>query len=274
MRTKLFLLSAGVIAVAGCAVRVAVPELASTHPANPAAAAAPMTPASPTLQSENTRTAPADDQFPDGTDHDAMAGMDHSPMDHGAMPGMDHGSMQGMSNGRHGAQHVDEHGPSAAGQPGEESQVDRTVEVTAYDTMSYKPQSLGVKPGETIRFVVTNAGKIRHEFVIATAGEQQEHDQMMQQMPNMMHQDPNAVTLEPGETKTLIWQFGGGGVVQYACHVLGHYQTGMIGKVFVGTADAPSEDHTNTDMGAVPDMGEDMKDMEGMKGMEGMQDGH
>ena len=120
------------------------------------------------------------------------------------------------------------------GQPGKADQVQRTIEVKALDTMRYDPQTFTVKAGETIRFVVTNVGRLKHEFIIGDPAEQRAHAEMMKKMPGMEHEDPNALNLEPGETKTLIWQFGQAGVVEVACHVPGHYEAGMVAQVKVG----------------------------------------
>ncbi len=202
---------------------------------------------------------------PAGMDHSAMGtmqGMDHSKMqnmqgmDHGkmgnmagmnhdapkAMQGMDHGSANAASPGGSGHQHQNNptakhahapHGATAAGQPGNAANASRTVNVKALDTMRFAPQTVQVKAGETIRFVVTNVGKVPHEFVIATAQEQKEHAQMMQRMPGMKHEEANAVSLTPGETKTLVWQFGSDQSIELACHVPGHYPAGMVSKVSV-----------------------------------------
>jgi uncharacterized cupredoxin-like copper-binding protein len=120
------------------------------------------------------------------------------------------------------------------GQPGKADQVQRTIEVKALDTMRYDPQMFAVKAGETIRFVVTNVGRLKHEFVIGDPTEQRAHAEMMKKMPGMVHEDPNALSLEPGETKALIWQFGQAGVVEVACHVPGHYEAGMVAQMKVG----------------------------------------
>jgi uncharacterized cupredoxin-like copper-binding protein len=120
------------------------------------------------------------------------------------------------------------------GQPGKADQVQRTIEVKALDTMRYDPQTFTVKAGETIRFVVTNVGRLKHEFIIGDPAEQRAHAEMMRKMPGMEHEDPNALNLEPGETKTLIWQFGQAGMVEVACHVPGHYEAGMVAQVKVG----------------------------------------
>lgn len=158
-----------------------------------------------------------------------MQGMDHSSM--GNMKGMEHSSMAGMQgmDHSHGAGHED----SGAGKPGSAAQASRTVNVVALDTMRFDPRTLRVQAGETIRFVVTNKGKLPHEFVIASQQEQREHDEMMQKMPGMKHADGNALSLAPGETKRLVWQFGQSGTVELACHVPGHYPAGMVSKVTV-----------------------------------------
>lgn len=175
----------------------------------------------------------------------SMAGMDHSSMAN--MKGMDHAQhMQGAATAQGGSQTSASnhsmghggggHGESAAGRPGTAGQVTRTVNVTALDTMRFDPSTFAVKSGETIRFVVTNKGKVPHEFVVGTAEEQKEHEQMMQKMPGMKHDDPNAITLAPGETKSLIWQFGRSANVEIGCHIPGHYPAGMVSKVTVSGA--------------------------------------
>lgn len=122
---------------------------------------------------------------------------------------------------------------SGAGEPGNADKVDRTVEIRAMDTMRYDKPRLKAKAGETIKFVVTNAGKLRHEFMIGDAEEQREHAEMMKQMPDMVHADANMITVEPGETKSLVWQFTKTGTVEIACHIPGHYEAGMKSKVTV-----------------------------------------
>ena len=116
---------------------------------------------------------------------------------------------------------------STAGQPGDPARAMRTVEVTALDTMRFEPAKLAVQAGETVRFVVTNAGKLQHEFTIGDAKMQLEHEKMMQEMPGMRHEEPNSVALAPGETKTLVWRFGEPGTVEIGCHEPGHYPAGM-----------------------------------------------
>jgi uncharacterized cupredoxin-like copper-binding protein len=124
------------------------------------------------------------------------------------------------------------HADAAAGQPGDPAKVSRTIKVTALDIKYDRPE-IRIKAGETIRFVVTNAGKLRHEFMLGGAKAQREHAEMMKQMPDMVHEDANTLTLEPGETKSLVWQFTRAGKLEVACHIPGHYEAGMRSKIVV-----------------------------------------
>ena len=120
------------------------------------------------------------------------------------------------------------------GHPGVAAKVDRTVKITALDTMRFVPATVRVKPGETVRFVVTDEGHLVHEFILGDRREQAKHEREMQRMGGMvMADEANGITLRPGQTKTLIWTFGKAGEVEYACHQPGHYAAGMVGKIFL-----------------------------------------
>ncbi|MBI2379498.1 MAG: cupredoxin family protein [Gammaproteobacteria bacterium] len=121
----------------------------------------------------------------------------------------------------------------AVGHPGKAEAVNRTLRVDAGDDMRFQPGKIAIKAGETIRFVVRNAGKVRHEFMLGDAAEQAAHADMMRKMPDMVHEEANALTLEPGQEKALIWRFTEAGEVEFACHVPGHYEAGMKGAVSI-----------------------------------------
>lgn len=125
------------------------------------------------------------------------------------------------------------HADSAAGRPGDPGKVGRTIKITAVD-IKYDKSEIRVKAGETIKFVVTNTGKLRHEFMIGDMDEQRQHAEMMKQMPDMVHEDANTLSLEPGETKSLVWQFTKTGKLEVACHIPGHYEAGMRSQIVVG----------------------------------------
>lgn len=133
---------------------------------------------------------------------------------------------------RHGHHDTRGHDNSATGQPGDSRKVNRTIRIAARD-IEYDEPEIRVRAGETIKFVVTNTGRLRHEFMIGDAAEQREHAEMMKQMPDMVHEDASTITLDPGETKSLVWQFNGAGALEAACHIPGHYDAGMKIKVVV-----------------------------------------
>ena len=154
-------------------------------------------------------------------DHDEGHGHDddekHEPHAHGA-------------GGGHGAHTY------AVGEPVEKGVQAKRVTVSMLDTMKFvfSPPLDSLRDGEVVEFVVTNDGKIPHEFSIGNAQEQAKHSEMMRQMPTMAHNDPNAVSLKPGDSATLRWRFKGNDTVVFACNIPGHYEAGMHHKVAIG----------------------------------------
>ncbi|OYY52090.1 MAG: hypothetical protein B7Y05_23220 [Polynucleobacter sp. 24-46-87] len=147
----------------------------------------------------------------------AMGGMGAMSHDHGASGGHNHDSQN-----------------SSVGQPGIAKNVSRTIQVGMTDNMKFNPNSLQVKQGETVRFVVKNLGKTKHEMVLGTDQELQEHYKQMMNFPEMEHAEPNMVTLGAGQTGEIIWQFTKSGKVQFACLQPGHYDAGMKGSISIG----------------------------------------
>src|SRR5713101_4814700 len=126
---------------------------------------------------------------------------------------------------------VSAHGATGtAGGPGKATDVTRTVRIDAGDT-TFNVKQIQVKAGETVKFVITSKSSIPHEFVIASHDEHLEHRKMMQEMAGMtMDDEPNAVTIDPGQFKELIWKFGKDKDVEFACDIPGHAEQGMAGK--------------------------------------------
>lgn len=121
------------------------------------------------------------------------------------------------------------------GAPGDAGKVTRTVAVSMSDAMRFTPATLRVKKGETIRFVVKNTGRIKHEMVLGTVAELKEHAAVMTRFPEMEHDDPNAISVDPGQTGELIWAFSKAGKFDFACLVPGHFEAGMRGKISVSS---------------------------------------
>ena len=123
---------------------------------------------------------------------------------------------------------------SAFGDPMDAGTADRVVEISAGDNFRFDPESVTITAGETITFRVTNAGAIPHDFVLGDAASQDEHDIEMANMSgDMMHDEPNAFVLEPGETKEVTWHMTQSGEILFGCHQPGHYAAGMKGTITV-----------------------------------------
>ena len=156
-------------------------------------------------------------RFSPGHGHHDGATVDHHDMQ---QPGH-HGSALGM-------------GSTLAGGPGKESDVSRTITVTARDSMRFIHQPINVKKGETIKFVVTNKGIETHEFAIGTKDEHRIHGQMMANNPNMHHgPGGNSITIESGESMVIIWKFAYAQQIEAACNIKGHYEDGMFSPINV-----------------------------------------
>lgn len=119
------------------------------------------------------------------------------------------------------------------GIPGNATDVSRSIDVEMGDNMRFSPSMIKVNAGETIRFIVKNAGQLHHELVIGDIKELQAHADMMRKMPNMQHQDANMVSLGNGQTGSLIWKFDHTGNVNFACLIPGHWEAGMKGVIEV-----------------------------------------
>ena len=128
------------------------------------------------------------------------------------------------------------HDDDTAGVPARSTaSVTRTITIVEHPdgTMDFAPAALKVKRGETVRFDVTNTGKVRHEFRIDSVAGNAEHRAMMREMPDMKHDEGNSIALAPGATGHLAWTFTHAGSFQYACLIPGHYEAGMHGSVLV-----------------------------------------
>jgi uncharacterized cupredoxin-like copper-binding protein len=150
----------------------------------------------------------------------------HDDAHRGPTPGAMHGKAEGG--------HPEDGGHAqGAGKPGDPKKVSRAIKVVMSDDMKFTPAKIDVRRGETIRFVIRNAGQIKHEMVIGSMAELKQHAEMMRKMPGMEHADANMVTLDPGKTGELIWQFAKAGTFEFACLQPGHFEAGMTGKVLV-----------------------------------------
>ena len=125
---------------------------------------------------------------------------------------------------------------AALGEPGDpEFRNKRVIEVVMTDDMRFEPKTIMVRKGETIRFIVRNKGKLKHEMVLGAELELLEHAKQMQKFPEMEHDDSNAVTVEPGDARSFVWKFTNAGdfKIGFACLIPGHFEGGMKGRIMV-----------------------------------------
>ena len=139
------------------------------------------------------------------------------------------------------------------GMAGDVAKVTRTIKVVMYDNY-YEPENISVKEGETVRFLIRNAGEFVHEFNIATGPMHIAHQPemmmmsehgvlepdkinweaakaMQKSMGHGMHNEPNSKLLEPGKSGEIIWTFPKHADLEFACNIPGHYDSGMVGKI-------------------------------------------
>jgi uncharacterized cupredoxin-like copper-binding protein len=119
------------------------------------------------------------------------------------------------------------------GRQGDPKNITRTVNIEMADTMRYTPAEIIVKRGETIRFQVTNSGKVMHEIVFGTMKTLKQHAELMRKHPGMEHDEPYMAHVAPGKSERLVWQFTKPGEFNYGCLIPGHFEAGMVGKVIV-----------------------------------------
>ena len=124
----------------------------------------------------------------------------------------------------------------SAGEPGDPRKAFRVVGITMLEnqgTMLYQPGKVYVKRGEQIKFVITNAGLLSHEFILADSADNLKHAALMKKYPDMEHDDPNGKTVQPGAKAEILWRFTTTGTFEFSCLIPGHREAGMVGIITV-----------------------------------------
>ena len=121
---------------------------------------------------------------------------------------------------------------------GEATEAGRVVEVTMSE-FAFDPGSLEVAAGETITFVVTNAGVVEHEFRLSNQHRIEEHKasghaEHGEEGEDGHHQGGDMVLLlAAGESGEMTVTFPDDTTVftQIACLIPGHHEAGMGGAI-------------------------------------------
>ena len=111
--------------------------------------------------------------------------------------------------------------------------VDRCERQGCRIEMLIKPDRVEVKRGEQVKFVLRNAGKTDHEFMLDSVANNAKHKIAMEKNPDMEHDDPNGKRLTPDGSSEIVWRFTKPGTFEFACLIPGHYESGMHGTIVV-----------------------------------------
>ena len=122
---------------------------------------------------------------------------------------------------------------TAIGKPGDANKISRIIKLTVIENM-FLPNEIYVREGETIQFIVKNAGNKKHEMIIDTMANLKKHAKIKRNDPETNMAGPNHIQIDPGESKALIWEFTKTGTIDFACPLPGHFK-GMRGKINVET---------------------------------------
>ncbi len=142
------------------------------------------------------------------------------------------GSTGGGEGGEHAGHEMGEEAEFAFGAPGEATDVDRTIKISAVNGFRFQPSQLEVSVGETIEIEFANEDQEQpHEFVLGDAAFQEEHG--AEAMDHGADEPYASPELTKGDKHSLVWTFSEPGEVQFACHVADHYERQMIGTITV-----------------------------------------
>lgn len=100
----------------------------------------------------------------------------------------------------------------------------RLVEMEMDDTLKFMPDTVAVTKGETVRFLLTNAGTVTHEFAV---GPKDKVD--ADEVDGVIVVEADEITAH--KLKVLDYTFDGPGPYGYACHEPGHFEAGMFGSI-------------------------------------------
>jgi uncharacterized cupredoxin-like copper-binding protein len=104
------------------------------------------------------------------------------------------------------------------------------------DDLQFEPATVGVTQGETVAFVVTNAGSVPRLFVIGGETVQAEHDAGMTEAERAgmsQAERPHMIEVAAGETATLVYRFDQSGSTLFGWHVPGDGTAGTRGAITV-----------------------------------------
>ena len=106
------------------------------------------------------------------------------------------------------------------------TKVPRIAPIKMTDELKFDPSTETAAAGETVSFVLLNAGTVTHEFQVgppaAVAANKVDGKKVVE-----------VADINGGQVAELTYTFPAAGAYAFACHVTGHYEAGMKGTVAV-----------------------------------------
>jgi uncharacterized cupredoxin-like copper-binding protein len=100
----------------------------------------------------------------------------------------------------------------------------RLVEVSMDDQLKFMPMEIPVTKGESVRFLLTDAGTVTHEFAV---GPKDKVD--ADEVDGVIVVEADELTAH--KLKVIDYTFDGTGPYGFACHEPGHFEAGMLGDI-------------------------------------------
>ncbi len=154
----------------------------------------------------------------------------------GAKPEADHGDEAEAGHGGEEQEAAGGHGGGggiALVSAGSGTPIDRTIEIKMAE-WGYTPGTVMVKPGEVIRFVITNAGTLPHEFMIMTGPGMGAVNYRIQRADwsltehEAIYENPLVM---PGDTFETVLKIEQPGMWMFMCMFPYHMRLGMMGMM-------------------------------------------
>lgn len=125
----------------------------------------------------------------------------------------------------------DAYSAPSSGRQGDSAKVTRTIEINILDTLRYDPNRIMLPQHEHVKFVLHNNSLVKQDWTLGRAVELREFAKQRVLDPELPLN--TLLTLEPNQTKEVIWEFTEAGNVAFASLQSGHYKVGLVGQVIV-----------------------------------------
>ncbi|MDH4335449.1 MAG: plastocyanin/azurin family copper-binding protein [Chloroflexota bacterium] len=112
----------------------------------------------------------------------------------------------------------------------------RVITVDLLD-FRFEPAAINVRVGESIRIIAINRADLPHELFIGSPADQDRHHELHAQAPpdqqDQLDSGVTGIYVAARGTGQFTYRFDAVGEVVIGCHLVGHFEAGMVGVVRV-----------------------------------------